>query len=287
MSVAVKTCAYRIMLEDASTGRRWDGVIDGAESRLDAIHEARRTFATHFVDYEGYCPGDGSKGIGSESDYMDELVRVGARFRLVACIASAAARPGFDPSATADDIAFEDAFMPARVPDAVLNGTVDTTRPLIVLVHPGSLMGSYAMHYEDAAEARETGGGLVMEPGELRTEVAGDVRAFPGDRAVVLGDFIDEISDDDDLRAAVDGVWRDGIVLYASQDDDQLRDAAAWLVRHARAVERPFVRLTGAWADADNGCVSAVAKDLAAAGATVEIAANAPWLDMPPALPTR
>jgi hypothetical protein len=68
--------AYRIALVDPMTRRDWEGVIeeDAADMRAGAtaaLREARKTFATHFVDYDNY---------DNDSAYLDDLEQVGGRF---------------------------------------------------------------------------------------------------------------------------------------------------------------------------------------------------------------
>jgi len=68
------------------------------------------------------------------------------------------------------------------------DGAMHPDCPLLVLVHPGSLMGSYAMHYQYYGQAIGW-----RSPLELRQHIARELAEWDDDEANMLGDFIDEV----------------------------------------------------------------------------------------------
>jgi hypothetical protein len=94
---------YSIVLNDPAgrdgSCKAWTGVVeetapsfmDGVE---DAVREARKTFATHYVDYDSYS---------NDSDYLDDLDRVAARFEVLRVCKAGNPRTYFVRASLADD----------------------------------------------------------------------------------------------------------------------------------------------------------------------------------------
>lgn len=112
---------------------------------------------------------------------------------------------------------------------------------LLVLVHPGSLCGSFAFN-----------GGTEAELKALLAEVA----AWQGTIVTIDNDLTDEIDGDRDVRRAYD---RAEANYEADGWADDLAAAAAEIASDYKQATR--VVLTGAWVG-ESGCVTCVADNL-------------------------
>jgi hypothetical protein len=271
--------SYRIVLKDPVTAQVRESMI-WAEAAEEAMLVAGTGFASEL----------------SPSSGESELERIADRLDLLALHpAEADFRKGWHPTAARElcDRGLA-AFVKDTVPvistaDSLVEGVTDTGRPLLIIVHPGSLEGSYAMDYRDQFDGDEAPEHMT-DPALIREGTAREVLGFEGDLAAVLGDFCDEIEygyrfGPPTLADALERIGREGLLLLAEPEDTELSRAADLIVARLRAAERPFVLLSGAWADAGNGCLDTVAHRLSELGCTVRISEHAAWSVHAPRFP--
>jgi hypothetical protein len=160
----------------------------------------------------------------------------------------------------------------------------DPQVPLLVIVHPGSLCGSY-----------ETSGLLPDDDYEewnddweedCRPYLTMEITNWDGDIVFVFGEFTDELNKGRDqarrdMADAIRKAWPKAHAMFAPPYEEDLEYAAVLLVKELRALERARVVLTGAWADPGDGCVTTVANTLRRYR-TVEIADYTPSLSSKP-----
>jgi len=138
----------------------------------------------------------------------------------------------------------------------VMTRQVDPALDLLVMVHPGSLIGPYEMFLEAVPDAMDA-----------RPAIAALAATWPGDTVMLLGDFTDQLAwRDTPGRLAVAEMsarlWERGSTLFAPAFAEDLADASGWIVRNMAAAARPRVVVTGIWADLSDGCVAEVAGSL-------------------------
>lgn len=134
----------------------------------------------------------------------------------------------------------------------LIAGPSDKAAPLLVIVHPASLCGSY-----------ETSLLALGEP-DVREDIARLAATWRGDIAVLHGELSDELDAriNPGRRAIgkmVDRAWADQTSLLAPAMPEDLEAAACWLITDMAADQRPYITVTGAWADEEDGCVTTVA----------------------------
>ena len=141
----------------------------------------------------------------------------------------------------------------------------DATKPLLVLVHPGDAVversdGAPQGIYENSRDFQQQMGRSIAS--RLETHDVVVIHRVSSQYVFAEGSDAEyEYSD------AVEGATSCGSNLYG----DGLSDAAAWIEKHLEASKRPSVYMTGAFSDAENGCVTAIGKALQSAGATVTL----------------
>lgn len=146
---------------------------------------------------------------------------------------------------------------------------VQQHKHVLVVVHPGSLCGSLAMHCGDECD-------------DIRERMAVEIEDFDGAVVTVLGGMEDEFDDPWDrstknLGMALDD--RSEWEVNGEPSEQGLRKAAAAIAR--RYPSESYV-VTGAWNDRDGtGCVTTVANALKQLSpqSIVQISPNAPASD--------
>lgn len=134
---------------------------------------------------------------------------------------------------------------------------------VLIVVHPGSLCGSY--HTNPAFRAA-TLSSLLREISE-----------WPGAFALVHGEFHDEIGHYPNIEAAlkIAAAARESRRYEAEPTDVDLERAAIRIFQDFKLQGR-HAMVTGAWADPADGCVTAVSASLLRLGANVKISAFSP-----------
>jgi hypothetical protein len=134
-------------------------------------------------------------------------------------------------------------------------------RPILILVHPGSLCGSANCNL-GASEARAT-----------RDAVATTLQSWDGDVLVLFGDLCDELGSYPQFQKAIDAALARshatggrGLAIYAPDPDHPeiaLKQLNEWGV-----VAGAPLRLTGAWFDPTDasGCINSTREELRSAG---------------------
>jgi hypothetical protein len=139
--------------------------------------------------------------------------------------------------------------------------------PLLIVVHPGSLVGSLNMHWG-------------WRSGNcIRDAITQEIKNWEGDVAVVEGDLDDELTGwkAAGLNAAL---ARASFRVYGSPDEDGLSEAALQIAGHFKLEKGNRVFVTGAWNDNDgSGCVTCVDEAFRRAGFDSHISDNAPASD--------
>lgn len=152
----------------------------------------------------------------------------------------------------------------------VREGRFDSSRPLIVWVHPG-----------DACESDHPEQSVRLASWELQEGMGREVAArLPEHDVAVLHRLSSayalgkprRVAEPYRVALAESHRRPETAVLYG----DDLDAASAWLLTHWRAADRPRVWLTGAYADPRHGCLTAVGQALAAAGAYIEVSPYSP-----------
>src|SRR6266571_5963519 len=126
--------------------------------------------------------------------------------------------------------------------------------PLMVIVHPGSLCGSYHTSH-------------AFDPRKLR-QLVDEIYGWNGHFAIIYGDFPDELDDYPEVGKAIDfAAWPNTTGEYtAGANSGELRRVARQIVREMKAASSPMVLITGAWGEED-GCARFVADELVRLGA--------------------
>lgn len=151
--------------------------------------------------------------------------------------------------------------------------SVDPSRPLYVLVHPGDVVQT-----ESDVHGHPSAAEILSYSSDRQTEMGDDVERLlaAGWDVAVLHRFSSSYgfgtsNTSDWFEEAVDEIHERGAVLFG----DNLAEAADWLLGPAQAAARPRVLLSGAWSCAAHGCVTMVGTLMESAGATVHLAASA------------
>lgn len=132
----------------------------------------------------------------------------------------------------------------------------------LILVHPGSLCGSYHSSAYDSKQYH----GLLKQ-----------VANFTGTKITIDGDFLDEI---DDYPELAEVYYEIDETFEAGPSGDELGAAVHHIIAKFSLSKDDTVLVTGAWADADTGCVTTVAAELREhCEANIEISKFAPSLD--------
>lgn len=152
----------------------------------------------------------------------------------------------------------------------------DVRRPLLVMVHPGDAVQSR----EDVAHC-PSADVVLAYAAECQTGMAEEIRDLldQGADVVVLHRYSSGYAFAS--RMGVEPCYMD--VLEAAHESgaailygDDLGAAADWIILHSLAAGRADILVTGAWADAEYGCVAAVASALADVGAPVRLSDHSP-----------
>lgn len=143
----------------------------------------------------------------------------------------------------------------------------DSCVRLVVLVHPGSLCGSY--HTSERFQEEDLG--------KLVSEVEDELDRDGTLLAVVTGDFEEEIPHYPEIERLT---ARATFTIEADPDASSLRRAARAILKDAGGVDSVLV--TGAWADRRDGCVTAVAEALLAVVPDVRVSTWAAAIDDEP-----
>lgn len=151
--------------------------------------------------------------------------------------------------------------------------SVDPSRPLYVLVHPGDVVQT-----RSDVHGQPNAGDILAYSSDRQTEMGDDVERLlaAGWDVAVLHRFSSSYgfgtsNTSDWFEEAVDEIHERGAVLFG----DNLAEAADWLLGAAQAAARPRVLLSGAWSCAAHGCVTMVGTLLEDAGTAVHLAASA------------
>lgn len=131
------------------------------------------------------------------------------------------------------------------------NSTRTLAKPLVVLVHPGSLCGSFQTAHDwhpkwkHYAETR-------------RAQICAEFTFLDACKVVILGtDLDDEIGRYPEVRNTVSKArWR----YEAGAQETELRKAARQIWRE-HSDNTLFIHVTGAWADSDDGCAWTVYRE--------------------------
>lgn len=122
--------------------------------------------------------------------------------------------------------------------------------PLLILVHPGSLCGSY--HTSEA-----------FEPARIRALLE-EVESFEGTVVSIDGAFMDEVRASKwQFQPEIARAYARCDRHYRGNDTEKgLSRAAARIAADFGVAKGACVLVTGAWADPKDGCVTAVAEAL-------------------------
>jgi hypothetical protein len=143
----------------------------------------------------------------------------------------------------------------------IVEALLAPSKPLLVIVHPGSLCGSY----HSSSSFSEAGLKALLQ----------EIHAWTGDCAIVHGDLSDELDDYREIRDAVNAMTLSGAEEYEAEATDRaLAAAAKEIARDFKVEARPQVLVTGAWVG-KSGCVSYVAYMLKRFGAKVSVSSHA------------
>jgi hypothetical protein len=149
----------------------------------------------------------------------------------------------------------------------------DPARPLYVLVHPGDVVQS-----KDDAEGSDEPQSILEYSMSCQMSQASDVEKLlkaDWDLAVLhrfSSSYAFGVSNSaEEFATAVQQIHDNETVLYG----DDLKAAARFLTETMHAAERPVVLLSGAWSEANGGCITALGQYLEAAGARVQVALSA------------
>jgi len=146
-------------------------------------------------------------------------------------------------------------------------------RPLYILVHPGDVIQSK----DDAAGSDDPESILeysmscqIAQAEDVERLIKADwdlavLHRFSSSYAFGVSNSAEEFAE------AVQQIHDTDTVLYG----DDLEATAQFLCEKMHAAQRPAVLLSGAWSDADGGCITALGQHLEAAGAKVHLALSA------------
>ena len=151
----------------------------------------------------------------------------------------------------------------------------DTDRPLLILVHPGDAV----QKPDDVLDCEEGDQEVILDYSMTCQEGMGREILDVADHVdlVVLHNssshyaFINDVGVSDTYKNALNWMHEDGVVLWGAHLDQ----AGEWIAKRLEAAVRPLVIVTGAWADKDHGCVTALGKHLEAKGAKVVLSWDA------------
>jgi hypothetical protein len=120
--------------------------------------------------------------------------------------------------------------------------------PIIVLVHPGSLCGSFLSYYDWSSSYRQCAI-------EQRANLCRQVVHFAGRAVAVMGvDLADEILSVTCVADAVARCERDHPLIKALPQASALQRAAGRIWSKLGGADAGSITVTGAWADAPDGC---------------------------------
>lgn len=143
-------------------------------------------------------------------------------------------------------------------------------RRILVLVHPGSLVGS-ANYNVGRDQARAT-----------REDIARELDAWSGDVLVINGALCDELASAPLLQQSIQRcLERNALAGHhcaqvLGEDPDQVERIRQYMVQRGAALLGAQFHLTGAWYGPNQyGCVGSVEAELRAAGHAVEVSDTA------------
>lgn len=143
--------------------------------------------------------------------------------------------------------------------------------PLLIVIHPGDAL-EFITDWSD----REVGRGVVALSQANQAGMASEIKdKLQTHDALVLhrssSTYLQAGGTHPEYRQAITDVERKGALLYG----DDLDAAASWIIEHAKAAGAPAIHMTGAYADAESGCITAVGKAIQAAVPSVPITVSA------------
>lgn len=143
-------------------------------------------------------------------------------------------------------------------------------RRILVLVHPGSLVGS-ANYNVGRDQARAT-----------RADIARELDAWCGDVLVINGVLCDELASAPLLQQSIQRCLERNVQAghdcrqVLGEDPDQIERIRQYMVQRGAALQGAQFHLTGAWYGPNQyGCVGSVEAELRAAGHAVEVSDTA------------
>lgn len=139
-------------------------------------------------------------------------------------------------------------------------------KPLMVIVHPGSLCGSY--HASPVFDEKNL------------TALLQEIQNWSGEFAVVHGELSDELEAFKDVGQAIAKVAQSGVArdYEAGATGSELRAVARKIAKDAQAAARSQVMVTGAWGEAD-GCARTVFNELVRLGVKAELSKFVPTFE--------
>jgi hypothetical protein len=133
---------------------------------------------------------------------------------------------------------------------------------MMIIVHPGSLCGSYHTSWGFSAMQLEA---LLSE-----------IHAWRGQFVVFHGDLSDEVPHYAGVKRAIEHARAAGAKDYTVDSSEQELKAGAKEVFQAFRLKGTPTFVTGAWSDEGDGCVTTVAEQLRKLGADVKVSAHSP-----------
>lgn len=140
-------------------------------------------------------------------------------------------------------------------------------RPLVIIVHPGDMI-EHGAGFGNTPEGIEQSVRVRAISQQRQSATARQVREwreFGADVVVLHRESCTQFNGrnasrhaDQDLKLEIKTAWSSGTVLFG----DDLDKAAAWMISNLGIAERPHVYLSGAYADPEYGCITAIGKAL-------------------------
>jgi len=136
---------------------------------------------------------------------------------------------------------------------------------LMIIVHPGSLCGSYHTSWDFSANQLAS--------------LLNEIHAWRGQFAVFHGELSDEIPHYVNVKKTIEHAYASGAKDYNVSNDERDLNAGAKEVFQAFQLKGTPTFVTGTWADEKDGCVTTVAKQLRQLGADVKVSFYSPKSD--------